>query len=243
MMLYKGRHPSETRTTGESIAMLRRSARSRAGRLIDRADRARDAKQWAIAARRYQMALDQDPANAPIWVQYGHALKESGRQPQAEAAYRAAIFHDPGSAEARLQLGHVLKIQEKRVEAEATYLLSSALDPTLPDPIRELAGLGWSEAALAGLPRLGSLGTTVSPNSGQGELQDAASGAARSRAEAASRLAEVLGDAERSAQWSEAAVVHMQAEIAAVQDQISLRLHDPTASAGGATNRAKHAVA
>ena len=46
--------------------------------LISRADRARDQRDWVSAARYYRRALDQEPINPPIWVQYGHALKESG---------------------------------------------------------------------------------------------------------------------------------------------------------------------
>jgi hypothetical protein len=41
-----------------------------------------------LAARLYREALA-DMANAPeMWVQYGHALKESGNVGEAEAAYR-----------------------------------------------------------------------------------------------------------------------------------------------------------
>ena len=66
------------------------------------ADRARDARQWELAAQLYRKALDRNPRNPAIWVQYGHALKESGelRDPdklaQAEIAYRRALSLDPG---------------------------------------------------------------------------------------------------------------------------------------------------
>src|SRR5581483_11678709 len=57
-------------------------------------DRARDAGDWHAAARHYRTALERNPARAPIWVQYGHALKESGFLAQAEAAYlRALVLH------------------------------------------------------------------------------------------------------------------------------------------------------
>jgi glycosyltransferase involved in cell wall biosynthesis len=64
-------------------------------RLISRADRARDSRDWVSAARYYQKALDQEPDNPPIWVQYGHALKESGKLQQAEAAYRRSLELGP----------------------------------------------------------------------------------------------------------------------------------------------------
>ena len=63
------------------------------------ADGARDAKQWDIAARHYRKALDRNPRNWPIWVQYGHALKEFSRHAEAEAAYRQALAYNPRAAE------------------------------------------------------------------------------------------------------------------------------------------------
>jgi hypothetical protein len=58
------------------------------------ADRARDAGQWSVAVALYGCALVNDVRNAPLWVQHGHALKESGelkdptKLAQAETAYR-----------------------------------------------------------------------------------------------------------------------------------------------------------
>ena len=72
---------------------------------VDLANRARDARQWELAAQLYRKALDRYPRNFGIWVQYGHALKESGelRDPdklaQAEVAYRRALSLDPGAAD------------------------------------------------------------------------------------------------------------------------------------------------
>src|SRR6266403_666935 len=75
------------------------------------ADSARNARQWEAAAQLYRKALDRNPGNPGIWVQYGHALKESGelRDPEnlarAETAYRTALSLDPGAADTYLQLG------------------------------------------------------------------------------------------------------------------------------------------
>jgi glycosyltransferase involved in cell wall biosynthesis len=116
------------------------------------ADRARDAGQWELAARLYREALDRNPRNPPIWVQYGHALKESGglRDPdklaQAEIAYRRALSLDPGAADTYVQLGHVLKLQGRTDEATASYLPAIALGSSLDDMAMEFAQLGWSEA-------------------------------------------------------------------------------------------------
>jgi tetratricopeptide (TPR) repeat protein len=127
---------------------------------ISLANHARDAGQWERAAQLYRKALDRNRRNPPIWVQYGHTLKESGelRDPdklaQAEVAYRRALSLDPGVADPHLHLGHVLKLQGKTNEAEAAYLRAFALDPSMPYPAQELSGLGWSKAMLAELQGL-----------------------------------------------------------------------------------------
>jgi lipopolysaccharide biosynthesis protein len=131
--------------------------------VVTLADRARDERQWERAARLYRKALNQNPLNPPIWVQYGHALKESGelRDPeklaQAEVAYRTALSLDPGVADTYLQLGHVLKLQGKTEEAQAAHLRAFATDPATPYPLRELRELGWSEAEVVELLRLQDL--------------------------------------------------------------------------------------
>src|SRR5438067_2371216 len=121
------------------------------GSFISRADRARDAGQWEIAAELYRKALDRNPNNPPIWVQYGHALKESGNLAEAERAYRAAIAREPTAADSHLQLGHVLKLQGKQEEAEPAYLRAFALDPGLPHTCEGLRDLGWSETRVGDL--------------------------------------------------------------------------------------------
>jgi glycosyltransferase involved in cell wall biosynthesis len=115
---------------------------------ISRADRARDSQDWVSAARYYRKALDQEPANPPIWVQYGHALKESGNAFEAENAYRKSLALEPNVADTHLQLGHALKIQGRRIEAGAAYVRALALDPGLDDASFELEGLGWSRGRI-----------------------------------------------------------------------------------------------
>jgi lipopolysaccharide biosynthesis protein/GT2 family glycosyltransferase/ADP-heptose:LPS heptosyltransferase/tetratricopeptide (TPR) repeat protein len=105
-------------------------------------DRARDAGQWEAAARHYRTALLRNPERPPIWVQYGHALKASGKLMPAEAAYRRAIDEDPSDGDAHLQLGHVLKLQGRIDEAKAAYSFALALDRSLEDAAAELAALG-----------------------------------------------------------------------------------------------------
>jgi len=109
---------------------------------ISLADRARDQGQWELAAGYYRDALRRDPNNSPIWVQYGHALKESRALPEAEWAYRTALALDQSVADSHLQLGHVLKIQGRTQEAQAAYLRAYALDSSLEDALTELTQLG-----------------------------------------------------------------------------------------------------
>jgi hypothetical protein len=112
--------------------------------VITLADRARDASQWELAAAFYRDALNRKPENPPIWVQYGHALKEAGHLLEAETAYRRAIAYREQDADSHLQLGHVLKIQGKQEEARAEYLRAFALDSSLDGASAESAQLGWS---------------------------------------------------------------------------------------------------
>jgi ADP-heptose:LPS heptosyltransferase/GT2 family glycosyltransferase len=149
--------PRPGKMTLDLVADLLRFRRKES--FIGLADRARDAGQWEVAVRLYGKALDRKPYNPPIWVQYGHALKESGelRDPdklaQAELAYRKALALDPGPADMYLQLGHVLKLQGRTEEAKAAYLRALALDPSMPFPPQELLGLGWPENDLLELRR------------------------------------------------------------------------------------------
>jgi glycosyltransferase involved in cell wall biosynthesis len=125
-------------------------ARSKHGEeeFIAQADRARDARDWVSAARLYRQALEQKPDNPAIWVQYGHALKESGDVLQAENAYRKSLELDADVADTHLQLGHALKIQERRIEAGVAYLRALALDPSLNHASSELKGLGWTSGRI-----------------------------------------------------------------------------------------------
>jgi len=142
------------------VHLRRRSLRHRKPDFVTLADRARDAGQWELAARFYRQVLDRNPGNPPIWVQYGHALKESGelRDPaklaQAEFAYRNALSLDPRVADSYLQLGHVLKLQGKTEEARSAYLRAFALEPSISYSLQELGGLGWSERDLSELRTL-----------------------------------------------------------------------------------------
>jgi tetratricopeptide (TPR) repeat protein len=145
-----GRSDTFALSASDSAAVRRRLKRSK-GSFISRADRARDARQWDIAADFYRKTLDRDPGNASIWVQYGHALKQSGDFAGAESAYRAAILRDPSAADPYLHLGHVLKLGGEEGQARAAYLGAVVRDPQRPQAFDELRGLGWSGAQISEL--------------------------------------------------------------------------------------------
>jgi tetratricopeptide (TPR) repeat protein len=115
---------------------------------IARADRARHAGQWEVAARYYRQALSEEPELPAIWMQYGHMLKEMGDVAGAESAYRESLRLDPENADTHLQLGHALKLRGEVEAAEAAYLRSVALDRRLDFAIEALAALGWTRARI-----------------------------------------------------------------------------------------------
>ena len=104
-------------------------------------DRARDARKWIEAREAYAQALQLDPSMDHIWVQYGHALKETGHLGEAESAYRSALVIAPEVSDTFLQLGHVLKLLGRRPEAATAYSKALELDPELSDAENELRTL------------------------------------------------------------------------------------------------------
>ena len=62
--------------------------------ILQRAEVARSRRQWRRAAKLFQAALRRKVDDPPIWVQFGHALKELGHASLAEVAYSAALGYD-----------------------------------------------------------------------------------------------------------------------------------------------------
>jgi tetratricopeptide (TPR) repeat protein len=114
---------------------------------IGRASRARD---WPRVVRLYRKALRRAPNAPEIWVQYGHALNETGDLAAAAAAYRRAVALAPEMAEGHLLLGQALAAQGRIEEARAALLLCERLDPaTLRQKRDELVARGHSPEAVA----------------------------------------------------------------------------------------------
>jgi tetratricopeptide (TPR) repeat protein len=108
------------------------------GQILAHADRARDERRWANGRDFYAEYLALQPDNAPIWVQYGHCLKESGDLDTAENAYRRSLALAPQVADTHLQLGHLFKVRGSKARALAAYRRALELDPSMPDASKEL---------------------------------------------------------------------------------------------------------
>lgn len=133
--------------------------------LIAAADAYRDQCAWTDAARAYEAALEIDSDLVHIWVQYGHALKGSGRLDEAEGAYRRALA-GKDEADTHLQLGHLHKIMGRTREAEEDYLRALERLPACEDARLELSHMGWSGKRLRA--RLAATGS-IDSETGAGE--------------------------------------------------------------------------
>lgn len=117
-------------------------------RAVKVGDQHRNAREWASASAAYARALAIAPTRAPIWVQYGHALKEQGDPRAAEDAYNTAVSHGLDDADIHLQIGHARKLQRNFDGAARAYIASLQRDTSDLTPLRELESLGWSRRDL-----------------------------------------------------------------------------------------------
>jgi glycosyltransferase involved in cell wall biosynthesis/cytochrome c-type biogenesis protein CcmH/NrfG len=101
------------------------------------ADQARDGKLWQEAAAYYAAYLRQVPHDWPIWVQYGHCLKESGDVEGGLASYHRAFELAPEDSDLNLQIGHALKLLGRIEEALNSYQRAVLLDPRNENAQRE----------------------------------------------------------------------------------------------------------
>lgn len=108
----------------------------------EKADAARDARDWPEARDAYERFLEAHPQRHDIWVQLGHARKETGDLAGAEQAYRQSIALNDAIADTHLQLGHVLKLLKRQNDAIDAYVRASELDSKMTSARRELRALG-----------------------------------------------------------------------------------------------------
>lgn len=90
---------------------------------------ARDYSDWPEVVRQLRIAASVRPHSGAVRVQIGHALKESGRLAEAEAAYREACVLDAHSGDARFQLGVALRLQGRDSEAVDAFVSALEIDP------------------------------------------------------------------------------------------------------------------
>ena len=105
------------------------AGRAAADHFALKGDLARDRSDWSTATAFYRKALRLNPTLMPIWVQFGHGLKEGGDYRAAEEAYLNALALDDRVADTHLQLGHLMNLQARRSEALSAYATASKLDP------------------------------------------------------------------------------------------------------------------
>lgn len=91
-------------------------------------DDARDRCEWVEAAANYRIHLKLHPDDFAIWVQLGHALKESSQIARALVAYSEALRLNEKDADLHLNLGHLFKLIRLYDSAELHYNESKNID-------------------------------------------------------------------------------------------------------------------
>jgi len=142
--------PASVRAALREILPVSQAVAAR--RLIRRANAARDARQFGVAAALYQEALRFNPDNVRARIQCGHMLKDSGDLVGAEEQYKLAEQQLPSDADLALQIGHLHKLAGRPERAEASYARALALSPgwridwaTIRDS-RSSARTSWTSA-------------------------------------------------------------------------------------------------
>jgi tetratricopeptide (TPR) repeat protein len=103
-------------------------------RLIMLADTARDQRDWPEAEYRYWQALSLYPLHAGYLVQYGHALKEQQKLPDAEVAYRSALALGEAVDDLQRHIAHVGAMLSFQEPAERPLPMRLPAGHPLADP-------------------------------------------------------------------------------------------------------------
>jgi len=122
-----------------------RSARKQA---VSRADKARDEKNPALAARLYRDIIERWGTDFGILVQLGNALKDSGAYAEAESVYSSALRLNPTDADCHLQFGHLMKLCKDLPRARKYYAAANHLDPHLTAAREELRAMDNEKISL-----------------------------------------------------------------------------------------------
>ncbi len=86
-------------------------------------------REYREAARYFQQAVRDSPADAAAWSYYGIALAHLGRAGEAEAALARALALAPENPEAWFHLGVARSLREEWPEAASAYRRAVALTP------------------------------------------------------------------------------------------------------------------
>ena len=109
-------------------------------------DDARDKQEWGRCVGLYEQYLETAPENAAIWVQLGHAYKETGGLDLAERCYLRALSIEPLNPDTHLQLGHVEKLRGDKSQAGAHYRKALQIAPDFGPALSEYNGGGGDDA-------------------------------------------------------------------------------------------------
>lgn len=113
------------------------------------ADRALRAGRPQEATDRYQVALDRDMTQVPVYPKLGNALELLGNYDDAMAVYRRAIELDPNHAPGHIGLGTMLLRQGKFREGWPHFEWRQTLSP-VSELVKHLPGPAWRGEPLEG---------------------------------------------------------------------------------------------
>ena len=77
--------------------------------------------EYERSSRIYAELLTEYPANAKVWLSYGHVLKTEGRQDEGIDAYRKSIAHDPAFGEAYWSLANLKTFRFDEADLSAMH--------------------------------------------------------------------------------------------------------------------------
>lgn len=121
---------------------------NQASGLLKKARRYSRDRNWSAAAEAYEQLLEAQPDNGRAWIQYGHALKEQSKKPEAATAYRQAVSRLPHLADGHFQLGILQSDLGHLDEASSSLLTALALGPQLEVARERLVAHGYDESSL-----------------------------------------------------------------------------------------------
>jgi len=104
---------------------------------------------YAESIEIYGRVLDAFPAQAKIWMSYGHALKTAGRREDSIGAYRRAIALEPALGEAYWSLANLKTFRFSADEIQAMQLALARTDLSSEDRLHLDFALGKAYEDLA----------------------------------------------------------------------------------------------